>query len=236
MIKQERSYQVPGRTRLARWFLRPIFRGLFHLLSDVHVSGKENIPEHGPYLIAINHVSLFEPPLVLSFWPVPAEAVGAIDIWDRPGQSVLVRLYGGIPVHRGEYDRQLLDTMIAVLRSSRPLLIAPEGGRTHTPGLRRGLPGVAYVMDKTRVPVLPVGISGATDEFLRQALRLLRPRLEMQIGSPVVLPPIEGKGETRREGLQRNSDLIMKHIASLLPVDYRGIYGEPILSSSKTSL
>jgi 1-acyl-sn-glycerol-3-phosphate acyltransferase len=224
-------YQVPWTIRLARWILRPLFRGLFHLLSDIAIYGKENIPEQGSYLIAINHISLFEPPLVLAFWPVPAEAVGAVDIWDRPGQATLVRLYGGIPVHRGEYDRQLLDTMIAVLRSGRPLLIAPEGGRTHTPGLRRGLPGVAYVMDKTRVPVLPVGIYGSTDDFLSRAMRLHRPRLEMRIGQPLVLPAVEGRGESRREGLQRNVDLIMKHIASLLPVDYRGIYADEKISA-----
>jgi 1-acyl-sn-glycerol-3-phosphate acyltransferase len=53
---------------------------LFHLLSRVHLSGLEHIPVQGPYLIAVNHVSLFEPPLVLAFWPVAPEAVGAAEI------------------------------------------------------------------------------------------------------------------------------------------------------------
>jgi 1-acyl-sn-glycerol-3-phosphate acyltransferase len=142
-------YNVPARIRLARKILRLCFRGVFHVLSPVHIQGLENVPSSGAYLIAINHVSLYEAPFIVSFWPVAPEAAGAADIWQRKGQSTLVRLYGGIPVHRGEYDRQLLETMLEVLRSGRPLLLAPEGGRSHVPGMKRGMPGVAYLVEKT---------------------------------------------------------------------------------------
>ncbi len=219
-----KSYSVPLTNRLARRVLRPIFRLVFHILSDVKIVGRGNVPKHGPYLITINHVSLFEPPFILSFWPTPPEGAGAIEIWSRPGQAILVRLYHGIPVHRGDFDRQLLDTMIAVLKSGRPLLLAPEGGRTHDLGMRRALPGVAYIVDKTGVPVVPVGIIGTTDDFMDRALHLKRPGLEMRIGKPLTLPQVEGKGATRREALQTNADKIMQAIAELMPPDYRGVY------------
>jgi len=222
----ETRYTVPIRHRLTRRLLRPLFRSLFHVLCRVVVIGRENIPSEGAYLIAINHVSLFEPPLVLAFWPVTPEAVGAVDIWDRPGQSLLVRLYHGIPVHRGEYDRRLTDTMVSVLRAGRPLLIAPEGGRSHSAGMRRAFPGIAYVMDRARVPVVPVGIVGSSDDFLKRALRAERPLLEMRIGRPIILPLAEGKGEARRLARQRNADRIMAHIAALLPLEYRGVYAD----------
>jgi 1-acyl-sn-glycerol-3-phosphate acyltransferase len=226
------SYIVPLHTRILREIARRFFRWLFLLLSQVHLTGKENIPETGPYLIAINHISLYEPPLVMAFWTSSPEAVGASDIWQRRGQAALARLYGGIPVHRGEYDRKVLDKMIAALDSGRPLLIAPEGGRTHTPGLRRGYPGVAYVVEKTRVPVVPVGVVGSTDDFFNRAILLKRPRVEIRIGKPIHLPPIEGKGEARRASRQRNVDLIMARIAALLPEDYRGVYADhPILKT-----
>lgn len=228
------TYKVPFINRLLRVIFRPIFRGIFHIISRVEIFGEENIPSHGAYLITINHVSLYEPPFILAFWPVAPEAVGAVDIWERRGQSLLARLYGGIPVHRGQYDRQLIDTMLSVLQSGKPLLIAPEGGRSHKPGLRRGLPGVAYVMDQTEVPVVPVGITGATDDFLNLALRGKRPTIEMRVGEPVYLPPIEGKGEERRTARQRNVDIIMQHIAILLPIAYRGVYAEQTNDSFKT--
>lgn len=228
-------YTLPRRVRLARWLMRPVFRGIFRLLSRVRLTGLENIPPRGPYLVAINHVSLYEPPFILAFWPEAPEAAGAVDIWERPGQSALARLYGGIPVHRGEYDRLLLDTMLSALRSGRPLVIAPEGGRSHTPGLRPALPGVAYLVEAAAVPVLPVGIVGTTDDFLKRALRFERPLLEMRVGAPLILPPVEGKGEARRQARQRNADQIMQAIAALLPEEYQGVYAHDIQPAAQAA-
>jgi 1-acyl-sn-glycerol-3-phosphate acyltransferase len=218
------TYSVPIANRFARWVLRPIFRLVFNILSEVKISGLENVPAHGAYLIAVNHVSTFEPPFVVAFWPTPPEGAGAIEIWNRPGQAILVRLYYGIPIHRGEFDRLALEAIINALNSGRPLLIAPEGGRTHQLGMRRALPGVAYIVDKTGVPVVPVGIVGSTDDFLDRALHLKRPRLEMRIGKPFSLPPVEGKGADRRAALQANADQIMQMIAALIPPEYHGVY------------
>ncbi|MBU0511450.1 MAG: 1-acyl-sn-glycerol-3-phosphate acyltransferase [Chloroflexi bacterium] len=218
------KYPIPSNVRLSRAVLRAVFRGVFHILSRVVINGLENVPESGAYLIAINHISLFEAPLLVSFWPVAPEVAGASDVWDRPGQSILARLYGGIPVHRGQFDRRLIDATLAALRSGFPLLIAPEGGRSHTPGMQPAHPGVAYLMDKASVPVVPVGIVGSTDDFLQRALRGKRPTIEMHIGQPVNLPPVEGRGAARREMRQRNADLVMAHIAALLPPEYQGVY------------
>jgi 1-acyl-sn-glycerol-3-phosphate acyltransferase len=171
------------------------------------------------------HVSLYDPPFLISCWPTAPEAVGAVEIWQRPGQSLLVKGYGVMPVPRGQFSRSLLEKMIAALRSGRALVIAPEGGRSHTPGMQRAHPGVAYVADKTGVPVLPVGLVGTTDDYLQRALRAERPPLEMRIGEPLSLPPVHGTGLARKQTLQANADQTMQQIALLLPPEYRGVYG-----------
>jgi 1-acyl-sn-glycerol-3-phosphate acyltransferase len=219
--------RIPARIRLARWVLRPAFRGVFRLISNVSISGVEHIPKQGAYLIAVNHVSLYDPPLVMAFWPSAAEAVGASDVWQRPGQSLLVRWYGVIPVHRYEYDRSALQAIQTALGEGRPLMIMPEGGRSHAPGMRRAEPGVAYIVEKSNFPVLPVGVTGTTDDFFQRAIRGGRPSVHMAIGEPLNLPPVEGKGEARRLARQRNADLIMIRIAALLPPEYRGVYADP---------
>jgi 1-acyl-sn-glycerol-3-phosphate acyltransferase len=106
-------------------------------------------------------------------------------------------------------------------------MIMPEGGRSHRPGMRRAEPGAAYIVEKTGVPVVPVGVVGTTDDFLSRALRGRRPHAQMIIGKSFHLPDVEGRGEERRLARQRNADLIMSHIAALLPPEYRGVYAEP---------
>lgn len=199
-------------------------RWLFKAISVIKVSGLECIPRRTPYVVAINHISLYDPPLVLCLWPEMLEAVGAVDVFERPLQGDLLRIYGVIPVHRGEYDRVLIDTMLAILRSGRPLMIAPEGGRSHDVGLRRAKAGVAYILDEAQVPVVPVGLVGTTDDFLKRALHFHRPRVEMRVGQAFRLPPIEGTGAVRRRARQRNADLVMERVAQLLPAEERGVY------------
>ena len=225
-------YKVPVGVRFFRWWCRPVFRLIFRLLGPVKITGWENVPKSGAYLITMNHVSLFDPPFLLAFWPVAPDAVGAADVWKRKGQATLVSWYGGIPIHRGEYERQVLDALVHVLRSGRPLLIAPEGARSHTPGMKQAHPGVAYLVEKTNVPVVPVGIVGTTDDYFNRGIHGKRPLIEMHIGKPFYLPPLEQLGGTRREARQRGADLIMQHIAAQLPPLYRGVYGQPAVDSA----
>ncbi len=206
-------------------------RLMFLLGGRVKISGLENIPRGQVYVVAANHISIFDPPLILAFWPETLEALGATDMFRRPGFSQLLKMFGAVPVHRGEYDRELLETILAMLRSGYRLLIAPEGGRSHALAMRRAKPGIAYILDEANVPVIPVGIVGTTDDLFKKGLRLERPKIEIRIGKPIRLPSLEGRGEERREARQRHADLIMSHIAGLLPPEYRGVYSDSAIFS-----
>lgn len=175
-------------------------------------------------MLVFNHVSIFDPPFMIAFWPELPEVLGAIDVWNRPGQNILAGLYGAIPIRRGEVDRAAMEKMLRVLRGGRPLMVAPEGTRSHEPGLQMGKPGIIYIIEQTKVPVIPVGIVGTTDDFLKRVLRWERPQLEMNIGEPFYLPSIDEAGLTPKEIRQRKVDYIMRKIAALLPDAYRGIY------------
>jgi 1-acyl-sn-glycerol-3-phosphate acyltransferase len=86
--------------------------------------------------------------------------------------------------------------------------------------------GIAYLVEQSGVPVIPVGIVGTTDDFWKKASKGKRPLLEMRIGSPLQLPPVIGKGEARRLSRQANTDRVMQAIAGLLPEEYRGAYAD----------
>jgi 1-acyl-sn-glycerol-3-phosphate acyltransferase len=223
------AYRVPLHFKLGRPILKAVFRGIFHVLSNVKITGKENIPYGTPYLVAMNHVSIFDPPFAGSFWPEELEIIGASDVFDKPGQGQVLKAYGVIPVHRGEYDRALLSRIVDVIRAGYPLLIAPEGGRSHVTAMRRALPGVGYIIEQTKVPVVPVGLIGTTEDFWHRATHGDRPSLEMKIGKPIVLPENTAKGKERHEVRQANSDLVMRHLAGLLPKEYRGVYADSVI-------
>jgi 1-acyl-sn-glycerol-3-phosphate acyltransferase len=220
------AYHVPMRFRISRPILKTVFRGIFHMLGRVKVTGKENIPYGRPYVAAMNHVSMFDPPLAGAFWPEHLEIIGASDVFEKPVQGEVLRAYGVIPVHRGDYDRSLFVKIISILQAGFPLLIAPEGGRSHVPPMRRAKPGVAYIVEQTRVPVVPVAIVGTTEDFWQRARRGERPQLEIRIGKPITLPDITAKGTEKHEARQQNADLVMRHLAGLLPEEYRGVYAE----------
>ncbi len=223
----EDVYKIPLRNKISRGVLRVFFKVLFSLLGKVEVTGLENIPDHNKYIVVFNHVSLVEVPFILAFWPDTLEIIGAAAVWQRSGQSLLARMWAAIQVKRTEFDREVFNQVKLVFEADRPLMISPEGGRSHTPGLRRGKAGIAYIIDKNDDPVVvPVAVVGNTMDFLTQGLRLKRPTIQLIVGEPFNVPHLEGKGEERRIMRQRNTDLIMAHLAALLPESYRGVYRE----------
>lgn len=225
-------YRVPLRFRIIRLVMKPFFRGIFHILGRITIVGRENVLYGQPYVVAMNHVSIFDPPFVAAFWPDQLEIIGAADVFDKPGQGQLIKAYGVIPVHRGDYDRVLLTRIIHIIRSGVPLLIAPEGGRSHVPAMRRAKPGISYIIEQTGVPVIPAGLVGTTGDFWQRAKRGERPQLEMRIGKPFTLPEIKVKGNERHAARQQNADLVMRHLAGLLPEEYRGVYAESAIAPS----
>jgi 1-acyl-sn-glycerol-3-phosphate acyltransferase len=226
----KREYKPSFGRFLVRMTMKYLARLVFMILGRIKVTGTKNIPSGQPYVVAVNHISIFDPPFAMAFWPGILEAVGASDVFERPFQGQLLKMYRVIPVHRGEYDRELIDMMLAMLRSGYPLLIAPEGGRSHATAMRRAKPGVSYILDAARVPVIPVGIVGTTGDFMKNGFTSRRHTLELRIGKPFTLPPIEGRGEARRNARQQNADLIMQHIAGLLPAEYRGVYADSAIT------
>jgi 1-acyl-sn-glycerol-3-phosphate acyltransferase len=225
-MSERAAYTVPLRFRLSRPILKTVFRFIFRILGRVTITGKENIPYGKPYVVAMNHVSIFDPPLIGAFWPEQLEIIGASDVFAKPGQGQILKAYGVIPVHRGDYDRTLFNRIISVIKAGFPLLIAPEGGRSHVPALQRAMPGIAYIVEQTHVPVVPVGLVGTTEDFWQRAKRGKRPPLEMCIGKPIKLPENMAKGTEKHEARQRNADLVMRYLAGLLPEEYRGVYAE----------
>lgn len=217
------STNLPLYSQIFRKIARPFFRFLFRLITKVDIVGEANIPSDTGYLVASNHISIYEPPLLASFWPEELEIAAAVEVLQRPIQSEIMRLYGTIHVQRGRIDRALIGAILERLAAGFPVLIFPEGMRTHKPGLIKGNTGAAYLAAKADVPLVPVGVTG-THQLLQALKGQHRPEIKIKIGSPLIFPPLEMRSVNRKAALMLRTDAIMRAIAALLPIDYQGLY------------
>ncbi|MFQ5341298.1 MAG: lysophospholipid acyltransferase family protein [Anaerolineae bacterium] len=214
-----------SQSRVARpsaWYrsVRAVIRLLFFLLADYKVSGQEHIPDAGPMIIAINHMSAVDLPAVMLAIPHQATAFAASK-YQGGLRGLILRSVHVIFVRRGIPDRKALRQALEVLQSGGVLGLAPEGTRSPTKTLLRAKPGTAFLAVRSGATVLPIGLTG-TETVLRSWRHLHRPKIRVVIGEPYKL---EASGNGRHD-FQALSDQIMLSIAGLLPEEYRGEYAD----------
>jgi len=203
--------------------LRAVVRLLLPLLMRIEVIGKENFPDKGPYILVVNHLSVFDAVVLLAVCPHIIRAFAAAKHRRNPIYAPLLAAAGSIWVRRGEVDRQALRGALEVLRRGEVLGLAPEGTRARgTYALQRGKTGAAYLATRADVPLLPVGLTG-TEKVKEYLPRLRRAHVRVVVGRPFRLPQ---SGQVRGPKLYQYTDMIMYRIAALLPPEYRGIYSQ----------
>lgn len=203
-----------------------VITALVHILCRIETHGRSKVPGKGPFIIASNHLHLFDPPLVLVALPFREITVLAAEKWaDTWPINWLLKSMGAIFVHRGEVDREALNKCLTVLDRGGIIGLAPEGTRSRTGTMQRGKPGVAYLAAKADVPILPIGISGQNQIF-SEWKRLRRPRIVVRIGQPFKLPPVQGRQKGKQ--LLAHSDEVMRRIAALVHEDLRGVYRDSV--------
>jgi 1-acyl-sn-glycerol-3-phosphate acyltransferase len=211
---------------LQRRLIRALICGLLRLLTRVRSQGVENIPARGACILAANHFSRLDAPLVFAVCERrDLTALIAADYRSVLPLRWLVDAIGGIWVRRGEPDLTALRVSQDLLRAGGALGLAPEGTRSHTGGLIPAHSGAAYLADRAGALVVPTAIWG-TEHAMRQVMRLRRPEIYIRFGEARRLPPVNRR--SREADLQRNTDEIMLSIARLLPEGYRGVYADRI--------
>jgi 1-acyl-sn-glycerol-3-phosphate acyltransferase len=216
------AMQTSNARRRTAQFLRWLFNGLFALLTVREVEGLEGIPAGVPYILATNHLSLYDPALIYGL--IGDERFGgwAAEKWERHLIfGPLLKLGGAIFIQRGQVDRRALDGARDWLRRGNVFGIAPEGTRSRTGGLIRGKTGIAYLAYEADVPIIPLAHSG-TEGSIRSLFRLRRQKIQVRIGMPIHLAA--PNPSQRNAALRRDTDEIMCHIAAMLPPEYRGVY------------
>jgi 1-acyl-sn-glycerol-3-phosphate acyltransferase len=198
--------------------LRLAVKIAFFLIARIHLRGRYNIPKRGPYIIASNHLSWTDIPLIPAY--VPGKVVYMAkeeSFYSKVGW--LVRFLGAFPVKRGEGDRQAIRAADEQLKRKKVFIIFPEGTRSKTQALAKAHAGLGMIALRSGVPVLPVAIWGTEN-----ALKKFGADVTISYGKPIVLKP-KGKKITR-EDIESSTEEVMQQIAAMLPLRYRGVYAE----------
>lgn len=122
--------------------------------------GLENIPPSGPLIIAANHVSMIDPPLVglaVSRIRLP-NFVGKAELFAFPPLGLVFRRIGVIPLDRTRGDVRAVRGALSVLQKGGCMVLFPEGTRSRTGVPGRPKPGVAMLAREARCPVLPARV------------------------------------------------------------------------------
>lgn len=196
-------------------------RAMLPVLAHWRVTGVENVPLQGRLIVASNHLHFLDPFVLAASLPRPIIFMGKVEVFQTPVLGWLARGLGGFPVRRGELDRRALRRAVAVLEAEEVLGMLPEGTRSRSGQLQRGRDGVSLVALCTGAPILPVGLTG-TEQVLPALRRLQRAELAVTIGEPLKLPRAEGR--VPRQWVAEMTDRLMRHLANLLPLAYRGVY------------
>ena len=192
-------------------FILTLARGILWVIAPRRVIGAENIPRDRSFILASNHFSFFEPPILAVSCPRELHFFAKQPLFDIPVFGALIRSVGAIPIRRGSTDVTGLNHAVETLRQGGSLVIFPEGGRNKSGRLKEAKGGIGYLALETGVPVVPA--------YVRNSNRMLNCLLRKAKITVAFGPPLEPDPEVwnleRKEAHRRIGRSVMDRIALL---------------------
>ena len=178
------------------------FRVLFAIYNRLEVRGVDNIPVGGQVIVASNHASNVDPPLIGGAFPGRLRYLAKESLFHVPLLGFFVRALGAIPVTREDSQRAgtVIKLMLARLKKGESILIFPEGTRSEGGRLKPLEGGVALLSVASGVPVLPVYIGGSHKVCPRGKLIPRPVKLTVTFSSPI-FPSGEPIGDREKRGI-----------------------------------
>ncbi len=185
------------------------------LVTGCEVAGRDRVPSSGGLIVASNHISFWDPPLVGAAIPREAHFLAKEELFSNPAFGWLIASFNAIPIRRGMVDLQGMGRAIEALRRGGVLLMFPEGSRMRDGRLHPARPGVSIMAHAADVPIVPCYISGS-DRPGGWITR--RTRVRIQFGVPRRWQDLAGPEPADppdREFHRRVGQAVMREIAGL---------------------
>lgn len=202
----------------AYWAGCTIFRVLFLILFRWKIIGANNIPRCGPVIVAPNHISYLDPPLV----GTAITSVSNRPVWFMAKTELFRnRLFGWLitcchsyPVKRGKRDIRALRTSLGLLHQGEMIVVFPEGTRSEDGQLQPPELGIALLAVKSKSPVLPMAIIGSNRALPPHSVWIRPAKIEIRIRKPLIFAHLPNEPITQKR-LSEVAQSIMSEITAL---------------------
>lgn len=181
--------------------IQPILRVFYRALFFVRISGKENVPKTGGFVLSANHKSAFDPPLLGSFLPRRMQYLAKRELFKYKFSNWFLRGIGAVPISRGGSDIATLKTIISLLKNNGIITVFPQGTRKNK-DINDVKSGAVLFAIKSQVPIVPAAIIGDYKFF---------GGLKVHYGKPIYYTEYYNQ-KVSQEILHNLSVDLMKHI------------------------
>jgi len=186
------------------------FRGLFGL----RLIGEENLISEGPVLVASNHQSFLDPPLIGNLYRTEMVFLARKTLFVGFFKWLYTQ-WNAIPVDQDRPDMGSLKTIIRKLKEGERVLVFPEGERTLDGSIGPAAAGIGLIAAKSGAVIQPVRIRGAHEALPRGSSKIRFARITVSIGKPIYLTPEQLKASDGKESYERIAKQIMAAIHEL---------------------
>ncbi len=200
------------------WFFLRFAEMVARMCFSLKVIGREHLPRSGGYLLAMNHQSYLDPPVVaLAADPRPIYFLARKTLLDWPILGGIFPRLNVVPVDQERPDMSALKNVIRLLRAGETTIVFPEGARTLDGELQPAQPGIGLIIAKTLVPVVPMRVFGAYEAMPRGSSRVRMHPITVKIAEPLTFTAddLENESGVNREVYQRLSECVMSAIAAI---------------------
>ena len=200
--------------RWVYWLGWMAFGAAFRTLFGMRIIGRENLITEGPVLVASNHQSFLDPPLIGNLYDTEMVFLARKTLFVGFFKWLYPQ-WNAIPVDQDRPDMSSLKTIIRKLKEGHRVLVFPEGARTLDGEIAEAAPGIGLIAAKSGTVIQPVRISGAREALPRGSARIRFARITVSVGPAIHLTAEEQKTPNGKEDYERITEKIMNAISAL---------------------
>jgi 1-acyl-sn-glycerol-3-phosphate acyltransferase len=175
--------------------------------------GQENIIEEGPAIMAANHQSYFDPPLVGITCRNELYYLARKTLFDKKVLGPIISRVNALPVDLSRGDLAAFRAIMNLLKEGHRTVIFPEGTRSLTGQIQQARPGIGMIIARTLAPVVPMRIFGSFEAWPKGGKIRLHP-ITVVVGKPMRFKK-EDFAAHNREVYQKVSEQVLAAIAAI---------------------